>query len=170
MRINRIYLLASAVILLSILFVFLDSMKHIIIPSLGVLQSLLVTLVCVIIIVSAVTYLIHKINCIHHEQIHRKQLENTKLLQALYSSEEKYRAVLENSSASIILMNCESLEKVYFNSRAYEILGYTKIEFTDVMLKDYVSQPFQDIKRRLERIALTGATENYESSYRRKNG
>lgn len=162
--------MTSAVILLSVMFVLLDSMKHVIIPELGVFQSLLITLGYVIMIVSAMTYLINKINSSHHEQLHKKQLENTKLVKALAGSEERYRAVLEHSLSAIVLTDGESLENVYFNRKAHENLDYTRLEFTGVTLKDYELMPYQDMKKKLERIALTGTAETYETRYSKKSG
>jgi PAS domain S-box-containing protein len=122
------------------------------------------------IIVSAFAYFIHKIDFTHLRQINKKQLENTKLGQALRSSEERYRAVFEHSSSSIILMDGENWENVDFNRKAYESLGYSRLEFAGITLKDYEVLPLQDMKKRLERIALTGVSETYETRYRKKNG
>lgn len=170
MKINRKYIMTSAVILLSVLFVFFDSMKHIIIPSLDALQSFLITFGFVIMIVFVMTYLVKKIYSIHNDQIRKKQSENSKLVLAMCSNEEMYNAVLENSPNAIVLTDGESLEKVYFNRKACEVLGYARPEFAVLEMKDYEASPFEDVKRRLERIALTGVAETYETRYRKKNG
>ncbi|MCX6984588.1 MAG: PAS domain S-box protein, partial [Lentisphaerae bacterium] len=170
MKINRKYLMASAVAVIMILFILLELAKLIMFPSLGALQSHLITLIFVMIVVSAFACLTHKIDFAHRCQINKKQLENTKLGQALRSSEERYRAVFEHSSSSIILMDGESWENVDFNRKAYETLGYSRLEFSGVTLKDYEMWPLQDMKKRLERIALTGISETYETRHRKKNG
>ncbi|MFA6567576.1 MAG: PAS domain S-box protein, partial [Victivallales bacterium] len=170
MSISRKCLMASAVLLLSVLFILLEIVKHVVFPSMGLLQSHLITLVFVMIIASAVTYLVHKIDFDHHCQIKKKHLENTKLGMALHSTEERYRAVFEHSSSSIILMDGESWENVDFNRKAYETLGYSRREFSGIALKDYEVLPFQDTKKRLERIASAGVPETYETRYRKKNG
>lgn len=169
MGINRKYLLASVVVFLSVLFVILEAAKHFLFPSLGILQSHLITFAFVIVIVFAVTFLIHKINFIHHSQIHKKQLETAKLGQALLMSEDRYRAVFEHSSSAIVLTDSETWETVDFNGKACESLGYSHLEFSRITLKDYDVCPFQDLKRRFERIAQ-GMPETYETRYKRKTG
>ena len=162
--------MASAVAVVMILFILLELAKLFMFPSLGALQSHLITLAFVITIVSVFAYLVHKIDFLHHCQMNKKQLETAKLGQALLNSEDRYRAVFEHSSNAIVLTDGESWENVDFNGKACETLGYSRHEFAGVTLKDYEVSPFQDIRKRLERIALTGASETYETCYRKKNG
>lgn len=170
MSIGSKYLTASAVITLSVLFILLESVKHFLFPNMGLLQSHLITLVFVIIIVFSVTFLIRRINAIHNSQIQKKQLETAKLGQALHSSEERYRALFEHSSSAIVLTDGETWENVDFNRKAHEILGYSRLEFADVTMRDYDVSPFEEVKRRFEKIAQTDVPENYETRYRKKNG
>lgn len=170
MSINRKYLMGSTVVVLSVLIILLESAKHFLFPSLGIVQSHLITLIFVIIIVSAVSFLMHKMNSMHHLQIHKKQLETARLGQALLMSEDRYRAVFEHSSSAIVLTDGETWRNVDFNRKACETLGYSHLEFAGITLKDYDVCPFQELKMRFERIALTGVAETYETKYRKKNG
>jgi PAS domain S-box-containing protein len=169
MNISRKYLMASAIVLLGVLFVLFESVKHFLFPSLSVFHSHPITLLFVMIIGIAVTYFIHKINSTHYRQIRKRQLENTKLGEALLTSEGRYRAVFDHSSNAILLLDGESWEKADFNRKAYESLGYSRLEFERISPKDYEVLPFQDIKKRFERIANGGA-ETYEAQYRKKDG
>ncbi len=170
MKMNRRYLMASAIVAVMILFILLELAKLLILPALGAMQSHLITLVFVTILVSASAYLVHRIDLLHHCQMNKKQLETAKLGQALLVSEDRYRAIFENSTNSIVLMDCESWETVDFNKKACEMLACSRMEFSKYTLKDYEVLPFKEIKKRLERMALTGLSETYETRYRKKNG
>ena len=170
MCINRKCLMVSLVLLLSVVFILFEILKHFLFPSLGLLQSHLITFFFVIIIFSAAAYLIHRIDFIRQCQIKKKNHENTKLGLALHSTEERYRTIFDHSSNSIVLMDCESWENWDFNGKAYEMLGYSRREFSDISLKDYEVMQFQDIKKKLERITIKGVPETYETRYRKKNG
>ncbi len=170
MCINRKCLMVSSVLLFSLLFILFEILKHFLLPSLGLLESHLITFLFVIIILSAATYIIHKIDFIRQCQIKKKNLENTKLGLALHSAEERYRAIFDHSSNSIVLMDCENWENWDFNGKAYEMLGYSRREFSDITLKDYEMLPVHDMKKRFERIALSGVPETYETRYRKNNG
>ena len=108
MGINRKYLTASAVALLSVLIVLLEAVKHIIFPSLGILQSHLITLFFVITIVSAFTYLINKRDITRHKtaeiELQRSRdalIEHNRILVGWASPEVLYNPDFEEIATRI---------------------------------------------------------------------
>lgn len=167
---KRTKLLILTILLLSISIIVLEYIKHILFPFLSVLQSHLITLVFVIAVMSVITFLIHGFVRKLNSQISRKQVEKSKLESALQNSEEKYRAIFENSSSAIVLLDAVTLDNFDFNGRANEVLGFSHTEFERLNVKDYELSPVSEIKARFDRILKAGCPDRHEARYRKKGG
>ncbi len=156
--------------LLSLSIIFAEYLKHLLLPKLSGLESMLMTFTFVLAIVSAITFMIHGFVRRLNSQLAKKQLEKSKLESALHSSEEKYRAIFENSSGPIVIVDEVSYQNVDFNSNATETLGFTRHEFEKLHMNDYELVPSDEIKARFDRILRNGIVDSYESRFRKKSG
>ncbi len=90
--------------------------------------------------------------------------------QAQLDSEARYRAIVEQSSEGILLMELQTRAISEANLRACELLGYTQAEITGVTLYDLVALEPSVIDANLEVLLLSGHFHVVERLYRRRDG
>jgi PAS domain S-box-containing protein len=100
-----------------------------------------------------------------HDITERKRTE-----EALKESEERYRAVIEQSVEAIWLFNPGTKEVLESNTAFQELLGYTAEELKEMTNYDFVAHSRQDIDAAIQRIVLEGKGFFGERKYRRKDG
>ena len=88
----------------------------------------------------------------------------------LRESEERYRAVVEQSVESIYLFDPDTKQILEANAALEELLGYTSGELSGMTLYDIVAHPPEDIDLTVERHLLEGQRFVGERRYRRKDG
>ncbi|MDD5053410.1 MAG: PAS domain S-box protein [Sulfuricurvum sp.] len=89
---------------------------------------------------------------------------------ALLQAEEKFYTLFEESLDGIVLIDIETQKMVDFNTKAFEMYGYTKDEFADVLTKDLeVIESEDEIKNRQQRILEQG-WDRFETVHKTKNG
>ncbi|MEE9542510.1 MAG: PAS domain S-box protein [Thermodesulfobacteriota bacterium] len=90
--------------------------------------------------------------------------------EALRESEEKYRALFEDASESIYLIDAGSGQMVDFNDRAFEVLGYTREEFKRIRISDFeVTESPDEVLEHVRKIREEGS-DNFETRHRAKEG
>lgn len=83
--------------------------------------------------------------------------------------EKKYRAIFEQSSEALMLLDANTGAKVEYNDRACDILGYTREEFRDIGLTDVeASKSMDEIER--DAADLYNGAMRFETKHRRKDG
>ncbi len=90
---------------------------------------------------------------------------------AVQESEERYRGLFEMAPVGIVVIEPETGWIVAANSRAHEMLGYTKDEFSKLRLADVeASLDEGGIKRTMLEVRDSHATVQFETRHRRKDG
>ena len=98
------------------------------------------------------------------------ELERKRAEEELRLSEEKYRAIFEQASDSIILVDPETGEMVAYNARAHENLGYTREEFARMRISDFeVVESPEEVEKHMKKIAKEGE-DVFETKQRTKSG
>jgi PAS domain S-box-containing protein len=100
-----------------------------------------------------------------HDITERKRTE-----EALKESEERYRAVMEQSAEAIWLFDPDTKEVLESNSAFQELLGYTAEELQGMTNYDFVAHSREDIDAAIQRIVREGKGFFGERKYRRKDG
>jgi PAS domain S-box-containing protein len=102
---------------------------------------------------------------IEHELTERKRAE-----EALQISQDKYRAIFEQASDSILLIDTETEALVDFNDRAHQNLGYSREELSRIKVTDI--DVVESHEETLQHLAKTcgGGTEVFETKQRTKGG
>ncbi len=101
-----------------------------------------------------------------NENIHKVE----EARRALQEEEEKYRALFEQATNSIILYDVERRKAVEFNDTAYQSLGYTREEFRELRIEDYeVDKSEKEIQIRMQKFCMKGQY-SFETQHRRKDG
>jgi PAS domain S-box-containing protein len=100
--------------------------------------------------------------------VKRKTQEQREALEALSSSEDKYRTLVEQASDGIVICNQE-LRFVQANSAALTLLGYTNEELTGLRLTDLLAIDKTDQPLRLKELH-TGQALLSERLAKRKDG
>ena len=95
----------------------------------------------------------------------RKQAE-----EALKESEERYRAVMEQSTEAIWLFDPDSKEVLESNTAFQELLGYTAEELCGMTNYDFVAHSKEDIDAAVRQKVRDGEDLPSERKYRRKDG
>lgn len=96
--------------------------------------------------------------------------ERRRMEEKLRESEEKYRAIFEQASDSIVLINTETEALVDFNDRAHENLGYTRQELAKLKVTDIdVIESHEEILQHLKKTC-GGGTDVFETKQRTKDG
>ena len=88
----------------------------------------------------------------------------------LRASEERYRAVVEQSVESIYLFDPHTKRVLESNAAFEELLGYTSVELSGMTIYDIVAHPAEDIDLTVERHLLEGQRFVGERRYRSKDG
>jgi PAS domain S-box-containing protein len=105
------------------------------------------------------------VDTLNREIAERKQAEGK-----LRESEEKYRAVFEQASDSIVLIDFEGGKMLDFNDQAHQALGYTREEFDKLTLRDIDAFPNTEALLMRKDNILEKGTNTFEEKHRAKNG
>jgi PAS domain S-box-containing protein len=100
--------------------------------------------------------------------VKRKTQEQRKALEALSSSEEKYRTLVEQASDGIVICTPD-LRFIQANSAALNILGYTEEEFYQLQLPDILIIPENKPGLRVSELTI-GKSMLTQRMAKRKNG
>ena len=95
----------------------------------------------------------------------RKRIE-----EALKESEERYRAVVEQSVEAIYLFDPETKRVLESNTAFGEMIGYTEEELLGMRIYDFIDHDVDDIDRNVRRSLEAGRRHIGERRYRRKDG
>jgi len=96
--------------------------------------------------------------------------ERKRAEEALRESEERYRAVMEQSSEGIFLVDAETRCITEANAAFQHLLGYSAEEIVGLSLYDYVAAEKEDIDRRFQQKLDQKGPLIHERKYRRKDG
>jgi PAS domain S-box-containing protein len=97
--------------------------------------------------------------------IQRKRAE-----QDLMESRERYRAVVEQATDGIYILDTENGRIVETNPALGEMLGYTAEEIREMEIQDLVAHPREEVDSNFERVLAEGQLLIGERKYRRKDG
>ena len=89
---------------------------------------------------------------------------------SLKQSEEKYRAVVEQSAENIFLVDIKTRKVIEANPNLQKLLGYSKEEMENLTVYDFVAHDREDVDRKIEAILKKGLLFLGERKYRKKNG
>ncbi len=90
--------------------------------------------------------------------------------EALKESEERYRAVVEQSVEAIYLYDAETKQVLESNAAFGEMIGYTEEELLDMQIYDFIDHDVDDIDRNVRSSLQAGRRYIGERRYRRKDG
>ncbi len=96
--------------------------------------------------------------------------QQVEALNALRASEEKYRAVVEQSGDGIFLVEVDSRRVIEANPAMESLLGYPRADLLGMTLYDFVETPRATIDESVERILVEGTSFLGNREYRRKDG
>jgi PAS domain S-box-containing protein len=102
---------------------------------------------------------------IRHDITDRKRAE-----EALKESEERYRAVVEQTAEGIFLADAKSRRIVETNRALRQMFGYSAEEFRGMELYDLITHPPEDVDSNLARTLSERRRFVGERRYRRKDG
>jgi PAS domain S-box-containing protein len=88
----------------------------------------------------------------------------------LRGSEERYRAVIEQATDGIYLLDVETRRFVETNPSFRTMFGYGSEEIRDMEIYDLVAHPREDVDATIERTLRSGRRIVGERKYRRKDG
>jgi PAS domain S-box-containing protein len=103
--------------------------------------------------------------CIARDITQRKRAE-----EAIRESEERYRAVVEQSSEGIYLADISSKRFLDANLAFKTMLGYSADELTGMTLYDVIAHERDNVDEKVERVLQNGHFLVGERQYRRKDG
>jgi PAS domain S-box-containing protein len=90
--------------------------------------------------------------------------------QTLRESEDKYRAIFEQTADSIVLVDAETGDLVAFNDMAHKNLGYSRDEFKKLKISNFeVIESAEEVAKHIDRISRKG-THTFETEHRTKAG
>ncbi|HEX2740477.1 MAG TPA: PAS domain S-box protein, partial [Rubrobacter sp.] len=95
----------------------------------------------------------------------RKRIE-----EALKESEERYRAVVEQSVEAIYLYDAETKQVLESNAAFGQMIGYTEEELLGMRIYDFIAHDVDDIDLNVRRSLEAGRRYIGERKYRRKDG
>jgi PAS domain S-box-containing protein len=97
--------------------------------------------------------------------------EQKRAKERLRESEEKYRAIFEQSTDSIALINTDTAQFVTFNTNTYKNLGYTRNEFAKLHSYDIdAAETRVDAENRKNEIIKNEGIHSFETKHKTKNG
>jgi len=85
-------------------------------------------------------------------------------------SEERYRAVVQQSRDAIFLVDLETRRVLDCNAALVGFLGYDRDKLRAMTVYDFIDHPKEDIDRKLEAIEACGGGDLGERRYRRRDG
>jgi PAS domain S-box-containing protein len=100
----------------------------------------------------------------------RYAIERQRAEEALQQSEERYRAVVEQSTEGMCLLDVENRRIVESNRALREMLGYTAQELEGMEIYDISAHTREDVASVLGRVLEEGREPVGERKYRRKDG
>jgi diguanylate cyclase (GGDEF)-like protein/PAS domain S-box-containing protein len=103
--------------------------------------------------------------CVARDITERKRAE-----ERLKESEERHRAVVEQSVEGIYLFDPENGRVLESNGAFEELLGYTSDELLDMTIYDFIVHEREDIDRQVSRSLKERRRHKGERKYRRKDG
>jgi|GEM_PF-1385094 len=95
----------------------------------------------------------------------RKQAE-----EALREDQERYRAIMEQASDGIYLVDRQTRRIIECNPSFAQMLGYTPAEIAGLTIYDLIAAEREDIDRRFQGMVESGGTISLERNLRRKDG
>ncbi len=104
-----------------------------------------------------------------HEEVIRLKKE-TDRLQAQSVNEEKYRAMFEQSSESLLIVDMKSGRFLEFNENAHKNLGYTRQEFKHLNIPDLEAALSPSEIDKHNNKVFSGINPVFETKHRHKNG
>jgi PAS domain S-box-containing protein len=90
--------------------------------------------------------------------------------EALLQSEERYRAVVEQSTEGIYLLDAETKRILEANPALRQMLGYAGEELLGMEVYDLIAHPREDVDSNLQRTLKEGRRFVGERKYRHKDG
>lgn len=96
--------------------------------------------------------------------------EQKRIEDALKESEERYRAVVEQSVEAIYLYDAETKQILESNAAFGEMIGYTEEELRGMRIYDFIDHDDEDIDRNVQRSLEAGRRHIGERRYQRKDG
>ncbi len=105
-----------------------------------------------------------------HEKLQKEIAKRKKTEKALRDSKERYRAIFEQATSSIVLVEAKTGELIEFSDKAHENLGYTRKEFAKLKIPDFeVVESSEEVTKHKEKIFRDGAN-TFETKYKTKRG
>lgn len=99
------------------------------------------------------------------EMVRRKRVETL-----LHESEQRYRAIFDESPDGILIIDLKTGKAVEFNDVAHRQLGYGREEFAGLSLADYeAKERIEEIQARIEKIRRN-ERDDFETEHRTKSG
>ena len=96
--------------------------------------------------------------------------EQKRAEETLRESEERYRAVIEQSAEGLYLLDAETKRVMETNSSLQRMLGYSAEELEGMALYDLIELPREEVDATLRRTLERGYRPVGERRYRRKDG
>ena len=106
-----------------------------------------------------------------NEELRKEIIERKRAEEALRKSEERWRAVFENSAAGIALANFSG-RFLAANSAYQKMVGYSDEELRELSFLDITHEDYRDANSQLDTELLEGSRQYFEMEkrYRRKDG
>jgi PAS domain S-box-containing protein len=108
---------------------------------------------------------IREVVLVHEDVTERKRAEET-----LRESEERYRAVIEQSAEGLYLLDARTKRVIQTNPSLQRMLGYSEDELRGMELYDLIELPREEVDATLRRTLERGYRPVGERKYRRKDG
>lgn len=90
--------------------------------------------------------------------------------EALKQSEERYRAVVEQTSECLFLFDADTKHILETNAACQRLFGYTPEEFKGMTIRDMVADGEESVDANVRRVLERGSHAVGERRYRRKDG
>lgn len=100
----------------------------------------------------------------------RDMTERRRAEEALRQSEALYRAVVEQATENIFLVDAETRQLLESNAALCESLGYTQEDLSEMTLYDLVAADRESVDLNIRRVLELGSYSIGEREYRRKDG
>jgi len=105
-----------------------------------------------------------------YQGIIRDITEQKRIQKEIKESEQKYRALFENSNDAIFLMSAQG-EQIEFNQKATELVGYSKEELMRMSFRDLIAKSEKEnAENKLETIRKKKSIPVYRRTVRKKDG